>query len=333
MSHQTRPLGNSGIEVSAIGLGCMGLSEFYGPPTAEKEAINLLHQAVERGITHFDTAEIYGMGRNEELVGRAFAGRAGEITLATKFGPQRDPESGVFTGVDGSPESVRRSIDGSLRRLGFESIDLYYLHRVDPGTPIEETVGEMARLVSEGKVRALGLSEASADTLRRAHSVHPIAALQTEYSLFTRDIESAILPLCLELGVTLVAYSPLGRGLLTGRYASPSDRPQSDGDYRASMLPRFEEANFAANLALVDMVKRIAARHQVTPAQIALAWVLDHGENVMTIPGTTKLRHLEANLGALRLTLSDDDRAELDRLGSQVRGERYNEMGMAMINQ
>jgi aryl-alcohol dehydrogenase-like predicted oxidoreductase len=332
MSREMRPLGGSGIEVSAIGLGCMGLSEFYGPPTLERDAVYLLHQAVERGVTHFDTAEIYGMGRNEELVGRALAGRAGEITLATKFGPQRDPESGAFTGVDGSPDSVRRSIEGSLRRLGREAVDLYYLHRVDPKTPIEETVGAMARLVRKGKIRALGLSEASADTLRRAHSVHPIAALQTEYSLFTRDVESEILPLCVELGVTLVAYSPLGRGLLTGRYDSPGDRPQSEGDYRASMLPRFEEDNFAANLALVETVKRIATRYRVTPAQVALAWVLDRGEHIVTIPRTTKLRHLEGNLGAQRVPLSDNDRARLDQLCSQVRGERYNEMGMSMID-
>jgi aryl-alcohol dehydrogenase-like predicted oxidoreductase len=310
----------------------MGLSEFYGAPTEETEAIRLLHQAVEWGVNQFDTAEMYGMGGNEELVGKAFAGRGAHVTVATKFGPQRDPQTGAFLGVDGSPENVRRSIEGSLRRLSLDSVDLYYLHRVDPSTPIENTVGEMARLVEEGKVRALGLSEASAGTLRRAHAVHPIAALQTEYSLFSRDVEKEILPTCAELGVTLVAYSPLGRGLLTGRYQSESDRPRDETDFRSFMQPRFEPGNLEANLALVESVKRVAERHKVTPAQIALAWVLDRGEHVVAIPGTTRLRHLESNLGALGVRLSAEDRDELEPLGGRVQGDRYDEWGMAAIN-
>lgn len=221
----TRNLGKSDISVSTIGLGCMGLSEFYGPPAHEAEAISLLHQAVDLGVTHFDTAEIYGQGRNEQLLGKVFAGRWDQIVLATKFGPQRDPATGAFVGVDGSPANVRRSCEKSLQRLGTERIDLYYLHRVDPATPIEDTVGEMAKLVQEGKIGAVGLSEASAETIKRANCVHPIAALQTEYSIFSRDIEQDILPTCVELGISLVAYSPLGRGMLTGRYASTSDRP------------------------------------------------------------------------------------------------------------
>src|SRR5512145_1854168 len=213
-----RHLGQSGISVSAIGLGCMGLSEFYGEPTQESEAIHLLHRAVDLGITHFDTAEIYGQGHNERLLGKAFAGRWDHIVLATKFGPKRDPATGAFVGVDGSPANVRKSCEKSLKRLGAEKIDLYYLHRVDPTTQIEDTVGEMAKLVQEGKIGAVGLSEASAGTIKRAHAVHPIAAIQTEYSIFSRDIEKDILPTCVKLGISLVAYSPLGRGMLTGRY-------------------------------------------------------------------------------------------------------------------
>ena len=223
----SRNLGKSGISVSAIGLGCMGLSEFYGEPTQEPEAINLLHRAVDLGVTHFDTAEIYGQGHNEQLLGKAFAGRWNQIVLATKFGPQRDPATGAFVGVDGSPASVRNSCEKSLKRLGTEKIDLYYLHRVDPATKIEDTVSEMAKLVQEGKIGAIGLSEASAKTIERAHAVHPIAALQTEYSIFSRDIEKDILPTCLRLGISVVAYAPLGRGMLTGRYTSTSLRLDS----------------------------------------------------------------------------------------------------------
>ncbi len=329
MIDKTRPLGDSGIEVSTVGLGCMGLSEFYGPPTPTADAVKLIHEAIDHGVTHFDTAEMYGIGHNETLVGRALAGRRDEVVLATKFGPMRAAD-GTRLGVDGSPENVRRASEGSLERLGTDHIDLYYLHRVDPDTPIEETVGAMARLVEEGKVRALGLSEASAETLRRAHAVHPISALQTEYSLFSRDIEDEILPTCRDLGVTLVAYSPLGRGLLTGSY-DRSYRPE-EGDFRGDSQPRFAGDNFERNLDLVETVKDVAARHGVTPAQVALAWVLGRGDDVVSIPGTTKPKHLHTNLGALEVELTPADLEALDPLGSEVRGARYTPAGMAAIN-
>ena len=328
----TRTLGKSGISVSAIGLGCMGLSEFYGPPAQESEAINLLHRAVDLGVTHFDTAEIYGQGRNEQLLGKAFAGRRGRIVLATKFGPQRDPATGAFTGVDGSPANVRSSCEKSLRRLGTDRIDLYYLHRVDPSTPIEETVGEMAKLVDEGKIGAVGLSEASAGTIRRAHAVHPIAALQTEYSIFSRDVERDILPACAELGVSLVAYSPLGRGMLTGRYNSGGERPSGEMDYRSQMQPRFQPGNIDANLTLVEAIRKIAAGMGCTAAQVALAWVLGQGEHIVAIPGTTRLANLKANLGALDCRLSGEDRAILNNLADRVQGDRYSREEMAAIN-
>ena len=260
------------------------------------------------------------------------AGRWAQVSIATKFGPKRDPKTRAVIGVDGSPENVRRSCDGSLRRLGIEVIDLYYLHRVDPKTPIEETVGAMARLVEQGKIRLVGLSEASAATLRRAHTVHPIAALQSEYSLFSRDVESEVLPACVQLGVSLVAYSPLGRGLLTGRYTSPADRPSGPLDFRAAMQPRFENGNFDANLALVEVVKAVAAKRGVTPSQVALAWVLEQGEHIVTIPGTTKIRNLTDNLGALHVQLSDEDRTRLSDLFAHVKGTRYNEQSMAAID-
>lgn len=332
MIDKTRRLGSSQVPVSTVGLGCMGLSEFYGPITDERDATALLNQALELGVTHLDTAEVYGMGHNEELLGRALAGRWAQVTIATKFGPKRDPKTRAVIGVDGSPENVRRSCDGSLRRLGIEVIDLYYLHRVDPKTPIEETVGAMARLVEQGKIRLVGLSEASAATLRRAHTVHPIAALQSEYSLFSRDVESEVLPACVQLGVSLVAYSPLGRGLLTGRYTSPADRPSGPLDFRATMQPRFESENFGANLALVEVVKAVAAERGVTPSQVALAWVLEQGEHIVTIPGTTKIRNLTDDLGALHVQLSDEDRTRLGDLFAHVKGTRYNEQSMATID-
>jgi len=319
----SRNLGKSGMSVSAIGLGCMGLSEFYGKPTPESEAIDLLHRAVDLGVTHFDTAEMYGQGRNEELLGKAFTGRWDEIVLATKFGPQRDPDTGAFLGVDGSPASVRSSCEKSLKRLGTERIDLYYLHRVDPDTRIEDTVGELAKLVQEGKVRAIGLSEADAETIERAHAVHPITALQTEYSIFSRDIEKEILPTCVKLGISLVAYSPLGRGMLTGRYASADDRPTGENDFRAMAQPRFQPRNFENNLNLVEAVKQVAARKECAPAQVALAWVLEQGEHVLAIPGTTKLANLKTNIGALDCTLTDEERATLNALADKVLGGRY----------
>jgi aryl-alcohol dehydrogenase-like predicted oxidoreductase len=319
----SRNLGQSGISVSAIGLGCMGLSEFYGEPTEESEAIHLLHRAVELGVNHFDTAEIYGQGRNEQLVGKAFAGRWDQIVLATKFGPQRDPATGAFVGIDGSPANVRSSCEKSLQRLGTERIDLYYLHRVDPATKIEDTVGEMARLVHEGKIRALGLSEASVETIERANAVYPIAALQTEYSIFSRDIEQDILPTCVELGISLVAYSPLGRGMLTGRYSTPNDRPTSETDFRAQAQPRFQPGNIETNLTLVEAIKEIAAKRGCAAAQVALAWVLGQGNHVVTIPGTTKLANLESNLGALDCRLTEEDQVVLNPLADQVLGDRY----------
>ena len=329
----TRQLGKSGISVSAIGLGCMGLSEFYGEPTQESEAISLLHRAVDLGVTHFDTAEIYGQGRNEQLLGRAFAGRWGQIVLATKFGPQRDPATGDFIGLDGSPANVRSSCEKSLRRLGTDRIDLYYLHRVDPATPIEETVREMAKLVAEGKIGAVGLSEASAETIKRANAVYPIAALQTEYSIFSRDIERDILPTCVELNISLVAYAPLGRGMLTGRYNSAGERPTNETDYRAQMQPRFQPGNIEANLKLVEAIKKVAAGMGCVAAQVALAWVLDRGDHVVAIPGTTKLANLETNLGALDCRLSDKDRGMLNHLADKVLGDRYSLEEMAGVNQ
>jgi aryl-alcohol dehydrogenase-like predicted oxidoreductase len=328
----TRYLGQSGISVSAIGLGCMGLSEFYGEPMPESDAVQLLHKAVDLGVTHFDTAEIYGQGRNERLLGKAFAGRWDRIVLATKFGPQRDPATGEFVGLDGSPANVRSSCEKSLKRLGAERIDLYYLHRVDPATRIEDTVGEMARLVQEGKIRAVGLSEASAKTVRRAHAVHPIAALETEYSIFSRDIEKDILPACVELGVSLVAYAPLGRGMLTGRFASTGDRPTGETDFRTQMQPRFQPGNFEPNLKLVEAIQEIAARKGCAAAQVALAWVLGQGDHFVAIPGTTKLANLQVNLGALDCRLTKEDRSALDQLADRVLGDRYSAEDMEGLN-
>jgi len=311
----------------------MGLSEFYGEPMQESEAINLLHQAVDLGVTHFDTAEIYGVGHNEQLLGKAFAGRWDQIVLATKFGPQRDMTTGAFLGLDGSPASVRSSCEKSLKRLGAEKIDLYYLHRVDTSTPIEDTVGELAKLVQEGKVGAIGLSEPSAKTIKRAHAVHPVAAIQSEYSIFSRDIEKDILPTCVELGISLVPYSPLGRGMLTGRYASINDRPTSETDYRTQMQPRFQPENIESNLKLVETIKDIAAQKGCVAAQVALAWVLDRGDHVVPITGTTKIANLKTNLGALDCRLTEDDRATLNKLADQVLGDRYSPGEMASINQ
>jgi aryl-alcohol dehydrogenase-like predicted oxidoreductase len=327
-----RRLGRTDLRVHPVGLGCMGMSEFYGPAMDEDEAVGLIHRAVDRGVNHFDTAELYGVGHNERLVGRALRDRRDGQVIATKFGPLRDPD-GTRHGIDGSPANVRRASEGSLRRLGVDTIDLYYLHRMDPDTPIEDTVGAMARLVDEGKVRALGLSEANAETLRRAHAVHPITALQTEYSLFTRHVEDEILPTCRELGITLVAYSPLGRGLLAGKFTR-EDRPDGEEEFRrGEFQPRFQDGNYEANLALVETVKAVAERHDVTPSQVALAWVLDRGDDVVTIPGTTRLPHLESNLAAMAVDLSEEDREKLGELSGRVRGERYNEAGMGAVQE
>lgn len=330
---QERPLGRGGLRVSLVGLGCMGMSEFYGPAMDEEDAISLIRVAVDRGVTHFDTAEMYGVGHNERLVGKALRDRRRGLVIATKFGPLRDPRTGARLGVDGSPTNVRRASEGSLKRLGMEAIDLYYLHRMDPNTPIEETVGEMKRLVEEGKVRALGLSEASAETIRRAHAVHPISALQTEYSLFTRHVENEILPTCRELGITLVAYSPLGRGLLAGEFTR-GNRPGGEGEFRrGEAQPRFSDENYEANLELVETVKGVAKRHDASPAQIALAWVLSRSREVVTIPGTTKLKHLESNLASVNVALTEEDRQALDTLSARVKGARYNEAGMRAVQE
>lgn len=321
----TRTLGTAApLTVSEQGLGCMGMSEFYGDTNAA-EAIATIHRALDLGVTFLDTADMYGVGANEELVGRAIADRREDVVLATKFGNMRGP-NGERLGVNGRPEYVRAACDASLRRLGVDHIDLYYQHRVDFTVPIEDTVGAMAQLVSAGKVRFLGLSEAAPETIRRAHAVHPITALQTEYSLFTRDIEEAILPTLRELGIGLVPYSPLGRGLLTGALSSGALPGQ---DFRnTSYLPRFQGAALAANLALVAQVQNLATTKGVTAGQLALAWVLAQGADVVPIPGTKRIRYLEENTAATLLTLSAADVAALEAAVPQgaVQGDRYADM-------
>jgi len=326
---ERRRLGANGPEVSAVGLGCMGMSEFYGSGD-EAESIATIHHALERGIDFLDTADMYGVGRNEELVGRAIAGRRGQVFLATKFGNVRG-EDGSFRGVCGRPDYVRSACEASLKRLGVDVIDLYYQHRVDPDVPIEDTVGAMAALVAEGKVRFLGLSEAAPETVRRAHAVHPIAALQTEYSLWSRDAEEALLPTVRELGIAYVAYSPLGRGFLTGQFASPADFPE--GDTRRNH-PRFNGDNFERNLALVRGIEALAMEKGVGPAQLALAWVLAQGGDILPIPGTKRRRWLDENIGALDVSLSAEDMARIEAIFPRgaAAGERYHAAGMKAIN-
>ena len=325
----TRVLGSQDVAVSTIGLGCMGMSEFYGAAD-EGEAIATIHRALDLGVTFLDTADMYGPFTNERLVGRAIKGRRGEAVLATKFGNERRAD-GSWVGVNGRPEYVRAACDASLARLGVDVIDLYYQHRVDPSVPIEDTVGAMADLVRAGKVRFLGLSEAAPATIRRAHATHPITALQTEYSLWTRDVEGEILPTVRELGIGFVAYSPLGRGFLTGRFRSPGDLPE--GDFRKSS-PRFEPENFAANRALAARVEAIAFRLGVTPGQLALAWVLAQGRDVVPIPGTKRVRYLEENAAAAAITLTPAILAELDAAVPRgaTAGARYPEAAMRAVN-
>jgi aryl-alcohol dehydrogenase-like predicted oxidoreductase len=326
---QKRKLGSNGLTVSAMGLGCMGMSEFYGPGD-EGESVATIHRALDLGVNFLDTADMYGPFKNEELVGRAIKGRREEVILATKFGNVRGAE-GSFLGINGRPEYVRSACEASLQRLGIETIDLYYQHRVDPKTPIEDTVGEMARLVDEGKVRFLGLSEAGIETIRRAAQVHPIAALQTEYSLWTRDPEDGILDTCRELGIGFVAYSPLGRGFLTGEIKTIDDL--DDGDYRR-LSPRFQGENFNKNLELVDHIRKVAAEKNCTPAQIGLAWVLAQGEDIVPIPGTKHRKYLEQNVEAVDIKLTSEDLCRIDEIAPKgaAAGTRYPEAGMAAVN-
>ena len=326
---QSRILGRAGLRVSALGLGCMSMSEFYGQ-SDEAESLATLERAFELGITFLDTADMYGVGRNEELLAKAIRGRRDKLVIATKFGIERKPD-GTRLGINGKPDYVRAACVASLRRLGVEVIDLYYQHRVDPQTPIEETVGAMAKLVAEGKVLHLGLSEAAPETIRRANAVHPIAALQTEYSLWSREPEDEILPLCRELGIGFVPYSPLGRGFLTGQIKRFEDL--APDDFRR-MNPRFQGENFEKNLDLVRKVELLAKQKHCTPSQLALAWVLAQGVDVAPIPGTTRRKHLEDNVRALEVRLTSQDLAAIDEAAPKgiAAGDRYAPEGMRAVN-
>ncbi|RSM71320.1 aldo/keto reductase [Amycolatopsis sp. WAC 01375] len=325
----TRRLGT--LEVGAQGLGCMGMSEFYGQGD-DAESIATIHRAIELGVTLIDTADMYGFGRNEELVGRALAGKRDQVVLATKFGIVRDEEDPSKRGIRGDEFYVRQQVEASLRRLNVDHIDLYYQHRVDPEVPIEETAGALSSLVEQGKIRHIGLSEAGPETIRRAHAVHPVTAVQTEWSLWSRDIENEVVPVCRELGIGLVPYSPLGRGFLTGRFKSKEDF--ADGDFRQTTQPRFAEGNLERNLAMVEALRALAEQKGVTAGQLALAWVQAQGEDVVPIPGTKRRKYLEENVASVGLKLTAEDVAAIEKAvpADAVAGERYPEAAMRLLS-